>query len=130
MQKEAIVNEHPNLALIHAYNDAWIGGDMATAAGYLAEDVTFDSPNQHLRSAEAFIAVLTRFGRQVTGPMAIIAEFADDEQVLMLYDLPTGTVGTVRCCDRFTIKDGKIQTNQLLFDTSPFRQVQAAPPPE
>jgi ketosteroid isomerase-like protein len=122
------MSEHPNLTLVHAYNDAWIGGDMAAAASYLAEEVTFDSPNQHLRSSEAFIAALTRFGRQVTGPTEIIAEFADDEQVLMLYDLPTSSVGLVRCCDRFTIKDGKIQANQLLFDTSPFRLAQAAPP--
>jgi len=50
------VSEHPNLDLIHAYNEAWIGGDMAAAARYLAEDVTFESPNQHLRSREAFIA--------------------------------------------------------------------------
>lgn len=122
------MSAHPNLALIHAYNDAWIGGDMETTAGYLAEDVTFDSPNQHLRSAERFIAVLARFRRQVTGPTQIIAEFADDDQVLMLYDLPTSTVGMVRCCDRFTIKDGKIAANQLLFDTTPFRLAQAAPP--
>ena len=127
-EKESIVNEHPSLALIHAYNDAWIGGDMAAVATYLAADVTFDSPNQHLRSADAFIAVLTRVRRQVTGLTAIIAEFADDEQVLMLYDLPTSSAGLVRCCDRFTIKGGKIQTNQLLFDTSPFQPAQPAPP--
>ena len=127
-EKESNVNEHPNLALIHAYNDAWIGGDMAAAANYLAGDITFDSPNQHLRTAEEFIAVLTRFRRQVTGPIEIIAEFADDEQVLMLYDLPVGPLGLVRCCDRFTIKDGTIAANQLLFDTNPFRQAQAAPP--
>jgi hypothetical protein len=123
------MSEHPNLALIHAYNGAWIGGNMAAVAGYLAADVTFDSPNQHLRSAEEFIAVLTRFRRQVTGPTAIIAEFADDEQVLMLYDLPTSSVGKVRCCDRFTIEGGKIRANQLLFDTSPFQTARPAPPP-
>jgi hypothetical protein len=123
------MSEHPNLALIHAYNDAWLGGDLAKAATYLAEDVTFDSPNQHERSREAFMAVLTRFAPRVTGPMAIISEFADDEQVLMLYDLPIGPLGLVRCCDHFVIKGGKIQANHLLFDTAPFRQAQAAPRP-
>jgi hypothetical protein len=119
------VSKHPNLALIHAYNDAWLGGDMATSAGYLAEDVTFDSPNQHLRSREAFIEVLDRFRRRVSGPMQIISEFADDKQVLMLYDLPVGPLGLVRVCDHFAIADGKIRANILLFDTAPF---QAAPP--
>ena len=122
------MSEHPNLALIHAYNDAWIGGDMATAAGYLAEDVTFDSPNQHERSREAFLAVLARFAPRVTGPLLIVSEFADDEQALLLYDLPVGPLGLVRCCDRFTIKGGKIKANQLLFDASPFQQAQAAAP--
>ena len=122
------MSEHHNLTLIHAYNDAWISGDMAAVAGYLAEDATFDSPNQHLRSSEEFVAVLARFRQQVTGPTEIVAEFADDEQVLMLYDLPTSSVGLVRCCDRFMFKEGKIQANQLLFDTSPFRRAQAAPP--
>lgn len=122
------MSEHPNLALIHAYNDAWIRRDMAAAAAYLAEDVTFDSPNQHERSRAAFIAVLTRFAPRVTGPMAIISEFADDEQVLMLYDLPIGPLGLVRCCDHFAVAGGQIRANKLLFDTAPFRQAPAAPP--
>ena len=122
------MSEHPNLALVHAYNDAWIRRDMAAAREYLAADVTFDGPVQHARSAEAFIAALARFASLVTGPMEIIAEFADDEQVLMLYDIPTGPFGKVRSCDHFTVKDGKVRANALLFDVSPFRQAQAAPP--
>jgi len=123
------VSEHPNLTLVHAYNDAWIRRDMATAASYVAEDVTFDGPIQHLRSREEFIQALARFAERVTGPMHVIAEFADDEHVLMLYDIPTAPFGRVRSCDYFVIKDGKIQANKLLFDASPFRQAQAAPPP-
>jgi hypothetical protein len=122
------VSEHPNLALIHAYNDAWIIGDMATAAGYLADDVVFHGPIQHLRSAQEFIPALARFAALVSGPMQIIAEFADDERVLMLYDIPTRPFGMVRACDHFVIKDGKIRANNLVFDASPFRQAQAAPP--
>lgn len=129
MEKEKTMSEHPNLALVHAYNDAWIGGDLATAAGYLAEDVTFDSPVQHLRSREAFLAGLARFAERVTGPRQVIAEFADDEQVLMLYDIPTAPFGLVRSCDYFLITAGKIRANQLLFDASPFRPAQAAPRP-
>lgn len=124
------MSAHPNLDLIHAYNDAWLGGDLAKAATYLADDVTFDSPNQHERTREAFVAALARFGPRVTGPMTIIAEFADDEQVLMLYDLPVGPLGMVRCCDQFIIKGGKIQGNKLLFDTAPFRQAPPAPRPD
>jgi len=123
------MSEHPNLTMIHAYNDAWIDGNLATAASYLADDVTFDSPNQHERSREAFMAVLIRFAPRVSGPMAIISEFADDGEVLMLYDLPVGLLGRIRCCDHFTIKGGKIQANKLLFDTTPFLRAQTAPPP-
>lgn len=123
------MSEHPNLALIHAYNDAWTRGDMATAAAYLADDVAFDGPIQHLRSAKEFVPALARFASLVTGPMEIIAELADDEQVLMLYDIPTGPFGKVRSCDHFVIKDGKIRANKLLFDASPFRQAQATRPP-
>src|SRR5690349_6217512 len=125
-QEEEIVSEHPNLALIHAYNDAWTKKDMATAATYLADDVTFDGPIQHLRSAPEFIPALERFASLVTGPMEIIAELADDDQVLMLYDIPTGPFGMVRSCDHFVIGDGKIRANVLVFDASPFRQAQAA----
>ena len=123
------MSEHPNLALIHAYNEAWLGGDMAATARYLAPDVSFDSPNQHLRGREAFIAVLDRFRQRVTGPMAIISEFADDAQVLMLYDLPVGPLGMVRVCDHFSIAGGLISANKLLFDTAPFSQAPPAPPP-
>ena len=123
------MSEHPNLAFIHAYNEAWTKRDMATAASDLAEDVSFDGTIQHLRSADAFISALARFAALVTGPMRVISEFADDEQVLMLYDVPTGPFGMVRSCDHFIIKNGKIKANQLRFDASPFRAAQAAPPP-
>ena len=123
------MSEHPNLALIHAYNDSWIRKDMAAAATYLADDVAFDGPIQHARSAKEFLPSLARFAELVTGPMEIISEFADDEQVLMLYDIPTGPFGMVRSCDHFTIKDGKIREEKLLFDATEFRKAQAARPP-
>lgn len=123
------MSEHPNLALIRAYNQAWTSQDIAAAAGYLAEDVVSNSPQQHLRSAEEFIPSLAQFAQLVTGPVEEIAALADDEQVLMLYDIPTAPFGLLRACDYFVIKNGKIQGNELLFDTARFRPAAAIQPP-
>lgn len=56
---------------------------MATAAGYLAEDVTFDDPINHSTSARANIEGLTAFARLVTD-MKMIAALGNDEQALIM----------------------------------------------
>jgi hypothetical protein len=50
------MSEHPTaLAVVRAYVEAWTNHDIATAAGYLAEDMVFDGPITHAASAEEYV---------------------------------------------------------------------------
>jgi hypothetical protein len=121
--------EHPTpLAIGLAFTEAWTSHDLATAAGYVAADVVFDGPLAHLTGFEAYMDGLARFARAVTG-LHVIAALGDDDQSLIMYEVTTGPFGTLRCAECFTVKDGKIQTDTLTFDTFAFRKAAGAQAP-
>ncbi len=117
------------LAVGLAFTEAWTSHDLTTAAGYVAEDVVFDGPLAHLTGFDAYMEGLARFARAVTG-LEVVAAFGDDDQCLIMYEVTTGPFGTLRCAECFTVKDGKIQTDRLTFDTFAVRKAAAgqAPP--
>jgi hypothetical protein len=39
-----------------------------------------------------------------------------------MYDMKTGPSGTIRAADHFVIQDGKIESDQLVFDTYELRK--------
>lgn len=99
-----------------AFTEAWTRHDMDAAAGFLAADVVYDGPANHVTGADAYIAALDSFARVVTG-LEILAALGDDEQAMIIYEVTTGTIGRLRCVERITVHDGKIQTDLLTFDT-------------
>lgn len=120
------MTEHSTpLAVALAFTEAWTSHDMLTAAGYVAKDVVFDGPFVHLTGAEAYMAGLAAFAPAATG-MQVVAAFGDDDQALIMYELSTGPFGSLRCAERFTVRDGKIRTDELTFDSYPIRQARAA----
>lgn len=113
---------HPTpLAIARAFTEAWTSHDLATAANYVAEDVVFDGPFVHLIGPTAYIEGLTAFAQGVTG-MQIVAAFGDDDQALIMYEVHGSRFGALRCAECFIVKDGKIQTDLLTFDSYPVRQ--------
>jgi ketosteroid isomerase-like protein len=108
-----------------AFTKAWTSGDLKTAATYIAEDVVFDGPMQHSTGAEPYLKGLTGLARDVTG-LHIIAAFGDADQALLMYDLATRSAGTLTCAKHLTIRDGRIQRDQLTFDSHQIRKAKAA----
>ena len=115
------------VAIVRAFTQAWTSHDMDTAAGYIADDVVFDGPLGHTDGKQAYIEGLNGIAQAValTGAK-IIAAFGDDTQALIMYELLTERFGAVTCAKLFTIRDGKIQTDRLTFDSSPIRKPQGA----
>jgi hypothetical protein len=116
------------LAVGVAFTRAWTSHDLATAATYVADDVVFDGPLSYATRVEAYMAGLAAFAQTVTG-VQILAAFGDDEQGLIMYEVTTGPFGTLRCAEHFTVKDGKIQTDKLTFDTYTVRLAAARQAP-
>jgi SnoaL-like domain len=117
------------VAIACAFTEAWTSHDMDTAASYLAEDVELDGPTNHRTGVKAYMEGLRPFARAVTG-MRMVAAFGDDAQALIMYEVTTGPFGTLTCAEHLTIRDGKIQTDKLTFDTYETRKAAAgqAPP--
>lgn len=124
--KEHIMTIHPApVDVLVAFTQAWTGHDMKTAAGFLADDVVYDGPVNHLSGAGAYLQALGRFA-QVVDELTIVAAFGDDDQAVIMYEVATGPFGRLTCGEHVTVRGGKILTDLLAFDTFEIRTVQAA----
>lgn len=109
-----------------AFVEAWGRRDMETVAGWVADDIAFESPMTRLTGAEAFLAAAGQFAQAVTG-VDVIAVVGDDQRAMVMYDMPTVAFGTLRAADYVLVEDGKITADKLVFDTHAVRQAQASP---
>lgn len=112
--------------LARTFTQAWTSRDMDTAAGYVADDVTFDGPMAgHISGKPAYMEGLARFASSVTG-LTILAAYGDDTQALIMYNVATAPSGTLTCAELLTFRDGKIASDRLVFDTYPVRAAAGA----
>ena len=115
----------PALDVVRAYLKALDTHDITTAARYLAEDIVFDSPIQHHTSTETLLPALAAFGEIQAGDIQMIVAFGDQDQALVLFDVPTGPFGALRTAVHYTVRDGKIQTANPVFDATAINAAQA-----
>jgi len=109
---------HQPVDIAVAYLEAFGRQDMTAAARFIAEDITFESPRVTLTGVEPYLAAVGEFAKAVTS-VEIIAAFGDGDRALVLYDMKTGPFGTIRAADYFVVRDGKIISEVLVFDTKP-----------
>lgn len=99
-----------------AYIEAFGRCDLDAVAALLADDVVFESPRTKASGAAAVTAAIGEFARGVTG-VDIVDAFGDDESAVIMYDMETGPSGTLRAVDRIVVRDGRIVSDTLVFDT-------------
>ena len=121
------MNAHRTPAdLASAFIEAFGRRDMAAVAGYLADDVAFESPRATLTGAEPVVAAMAEFAQVVTG-VSIVAVVGDDERAMIMYDIATGPFGTLRAVDHLVVRDGSIVSDTLVFDTYEVRKALETP---
>jgi len=106
--------------LAKAFTKAWTSGDIDKAASYVADDVVFDGPLQQSTGAKPYLDGLAKLARDVTG-VRMIADFGDESEALLMYDLITGPYGKLTCAKHLTVRGGKITRDQLTFDSFKIR---------
>jgi hypothetical protein len=116
----AMAGETKPLDVANAFTRAWTSGDLEAAASYVADDVVFDGPLQKSTGAKPYLDGLTKLAHDVTG-VRMIAEFGNDSEALVMYDLLTGPYGKLTCAKHLTVRDGKITRDQLTFDSFKIR---------
>ena len=111
------MTESTALQVASAFLDAWTAGDFEQAGHYLADGFVFDGPIAHYRSAREFLAGSRAFVEKITPGWTTVSAFGDDREALLLYDLHLATGAARRIADRYTVSDGKIQAETILWDT-------------
>lgn len=105
------------LEIATAFLDAWTRQDFDRAGRYLADGFVFDGPIAHYRSAREFLVGSRPFAARLQPTWSKVAAFGDDQEALLLYDLVLVSDGTMRIADYYTVGNGKIETEQILWDT-------------
>jgi ketosteroid isomerase-like protein len=118
------MTEQTALHIATAFLDAFAGKDLDKAGSYLADDFVFDGPIAHYKSAADFLAGSEAFVKLLQPRWTKTAAFGDENSALLLYDLFMPSGNAMRIADHYTVSNGKIQTETILWDTygSPFRQ--------
>jgi ketosteroid isomerase-like protein len=109
-----------SIALAREFLAAWAAADVERFTGLLDENVSFDSPTASLQGRTAVAAAMADFAQVVTGVDNITAA-ADGDSVLVMYDMHTGPFGTIRAAEHYRVRDGRIVSDRLVFDTAPLQ---------
>jgi ketosteroid isomerase-like protein len=113
------------LGVVVAYTEAWAGKDLETAAGYLAADVVFDGAGGRHESAEPLLRGLAGFVSQIAPGWRQLAAVAQGDQVMLMYEVSMASGRPVRLAEHFTVRDGKIRSETLVYDTAAVQAAQA-----
>lgn len=108
-----------------AFIEAFGTGDTDTIAGLVADDIVFESPRVQLSGSHDVLAAMSEFAQVVEG-VDIVAALGDEEKAVVVYDMRTAPFGTMRAVDYLVIRDGKIQSDNLVFDTYEVRRAEQA----
>jgi len=115
------------LDVVLAYQDAWTRKDFDAAAGYLADDFVHVSPNSRYTSAKEWLPALARFGDRIGAGWRPVATFGGDAEALLMYELfAVSGAALPLTVDHFLVRDGKIVSETLVFDTTSFGAALAA----
>ena len=91
------------------------------AADLMDEAFSFESPLMRIDDRHAYLQTLRGFQELVKG-VRMISELYGPDEASLLYDLDTTTpVGVQRTAEHFRIKEGKIASILVLFDSAPWR---------
>jgi limonene-1,2-epoxide hydrolase len=108
------------LRVVRAYHQGWTRKEFEQAIRLLAPDLQVEVPINDYPDAESFAKALVGFGGMVKR-VVLLAEFAQADQAMLLYDLEVDGVGMLRIAEHFTVSGGKITRIRQIHDTAALR---------
>jgi hypothetical protein len=109
----------PALEVGLAYHRAWTGKNVDEALRYVSDDIVCNAPGGEMRGIDQYRPFLANFVPIVTG-YDMIAALGDSETAVLVYNLRTIPVSSGLTCECFTVKAGRITSNRLIFDQTPY----------
>ncbi|MDP2270678.1 MAG: nuclear transport factor 2 family protein [Archangium sp.] len=108
------------LEVVKAYYRAWTTKNFAAAGEHLAPTLVVEVPVNDYPTVASFLQALSGFG-SMTKRIELLAEFANDAEAMLLYDMDVEGLGTIRIAEHFTVEDGKISRLRQIHDTHAIR---------
>jgi ketosteroid isomerase-like protein len=109
-----------NAEIFRTYLERFTSGDQAGAAELLTDDFHFDGPGLQVDSKAAFLAGSAQLGPIMRG-VEIHRQWEDGDEVCSIYDFKIETpvgAGGVPMVEWNTVRDGKLATARLFYDTA------------
>lgn len=91
-------------------------------ARYIHPEITFESPRGTLVGSGAYLGAVGQFAQALT-EIEEIAVLGDSHSALIMYDMHTGSFGTLRAASYFEVRDGRVTREKLGFDTDAMRKL-------
>jgi SnoaL-like protein len=107
-------------ATVRAYHQAWTSRRFDQAVALLADELRVEVPINAYPTKASFAAALTAFGGMATR-VTVLADFAEDGEAMLLYDMDVEGLGALRVAEHFTIVGGAIVRIRQIHDTAPLR---------
>lgn len=114
--------------VVNAFLTAFSSGDLDTAYGLVADDFVFRGPMLQSDGKQAFVD-----GSQGLAPIVrghrMLRQFVDGDDVCSIYEFHVetpGGAGSVTMCEWNTVRDGRLASTRLVFDTAAFSALMPA----
>jgi hypothetical protein len=101
--------------IARTYLESITNKDFDRCASLLSPSITFDGPASHHRGPADILAAFRRI-TAIHVRNDIVKLFSDGNDVCVIYDFVTDTVGTLPTIEWLTIADNQIQRIKLYYD--------------
>lgn len=109
-------------AVVRSYLDAFTSGDIDGAMALLADDFSFAGPMVQSEGKQEFVEG-SQAAQAIAKGYTMQRQFEDGDDVVSIYEFELGapaTPGTVLMIEWNTVRDGKLASSRLVFDTAQF----------
>jgi hypothetical protein len=106
--------------VVQAYHRGWTSLRFEDSIRLLSPNLKVEVPINEYPSRDSFAQALSNFGRMVER-VDLLAELADGDQAMLLYDMRVKGIGTMRVAEHFTVKGGRITLLRQIHDTAAVR---------
>ena len=110
------------------YLSAFESGDMDRARALVTDDFSFDGPMLQVDGKDAFFEAVSDLPSIIKGH-TILKQFEDGDEVCSIYDFEIETpagAGSVTMAEWCTVRDGRLASARLVFDTAAFNALMPA----
>ena len=105
--------------VILSYHKAMQSGNYSGARQLLHDNLEFQGPIETFHKADDYIHALQKLSA-IVDHIDILKVFEDGNDVCLLCDLVTKTLGTSFVVEWYKVKEGKIASVRAVFDARPF----------